>query len=123
MTFPGRHIGLGHSMAAVCFAALAALRFVDGAWVWGSVFLIAAALQIVAGLCTSRSRGRSAPERDGTGRRWSPATADMSSWRLLTVSSAMLTAALLFVNPPLSVIAALVTAYCARTLIVRVRAS
>lgn len=95
----------GHVLAACCFLVLAGMRAAEGSWVWAGVFALAALAQ---GLLGARFR-------------WSPRTAagaaprrQASTWRLLTVSSCVLSGVLLVVQPALGLVAAVVALYCAR---------
>ncbi|QYN37950.1 hypothetical protein K1T35_12325 [Pseudonocardia sp. DSM 110487] len=102
----------GHLLAACCFLVLAGMRAVEGSWVWAGVFALAALAQVVLG-----ARFRSAPGAQGEAR---PRQA--STWRLLTVSSCVLSAVLLVVQPALGLVAAVVALYCLRAARTAVRA-
>jgi hypothetical protein len=94
----------GHLVAACCFLVLAGMRAADGAWAWAGVFALAALAQYYLG-----SRFRAAPRAHREDR---PRQA--STWRLLTVSSCVLTAVLLVVQPALGLVAGVVALYCLR---------
>jgi hypothetical protein len=92
----------GHLLAACCFLVLAGMRAAEGSWVWAGVFALAALAQVVLG-----ARVRSAPRAGGR-------TRQASTWRLLTVSSCVLSGVLLLVQPVLGLVAAVVALYCLR---------
>jgi hypothetical protein len=95
----------GHLVATCCFLVLAGLRAAEGSWVWAGVFALAALAQGLLGARLGRRpviAGRSSRGRQA------------STWRLLTVSSCVLSAALLVVQPALGLVAAVVALYCLR---------
>jgi hypothetical protein len=94
----------GHVLAACCFLVLAGMRAAEGSWVWAGVFTVAALAQGLLG-----SRLRPAPRSQG-----GPRPPQASTWRLLTMSSCVLSGALLFVQPALGLVAAVVALYCLR---------
>lgn len=94
----------GHLLAACCFLVLTGLRAADGSWAWAGVFAVAALTQVVLG---SRVGPGSRPRAGARPRQ-------ASTWRLLTVSSCVLCAALLVVQPVLGLVAAVVALYCLR---------
>ncbi|MHA6627928.1 hypothetical protein ACU61A_21030 [Pseudonocardia sichuanensis] len=106
----GFRMSPGHLLAACCFLVLAGLRVAEGSWLWAGVFVVAAVAQGVVG---SRIAGGSAAPRPQAGRR------QASTWRLLTVSSCVLSAGLLLVQPVLGLAAAVVALYCLRAARVR----
>jgi hypothetical protein len=92
----------GHLLAACCFLVLAGMRAAEGSWVWAGVFAVAALAQGFLG-----TRFRRAPlARCGARQE--------STWRLLTASSCVLSGVLLFVQPVLGLVAAVVALYCLR---------
>lgn len=95
----------GHGLAACCFLVLAGMRAAEGSWVWAGVFAVAALAQVRLG-----SRFRWAP-RTETGAR---SQGQASTWRVLTVSSCVLSGVLLVVEPALGLVAAIVALYCLR---------
>jgi hypothetical protein len=98
----GGLVGRGHLLAASCFVVLAVMRVLDGALLWGLVFVVAAATQAYLGV---RRGADSRSGSTGGGRR---------SWRILALSATALTAWLLFVQPALGIVAATIALYCAR---------
>jgi hypothetical protein len=94
---------MGHLVAACCFLVLAGLRAADGAWAWAAVFALAALAQ---GLLGARLRRRPSTV--------TPHPPQASTWRVLTASSCVLGAVLLFVQPALGLVAAAVAVYCLR---------
>ncbi len=97
----------GHLVGACCFLVLAGLRAAEGSWVWAGVFTLAALAQALLGTRLGRRPGAGAPRQAGGARQ-------ASTWRLLTVSSCVLSGALLLVQPALGLVAAVVALYCLR---------
>ncbi|MEB3371934.1 hypothetical protein [Saccharopolyspora mangrovi] len=99
-----RTITPGYAIGAGCFLLLAGFRLTEGRWVWALVFALAAACQVYLGL-------RAAP---ATPAREAPAHTEreLRTWRALALSSCALTAALLFLQPVLSPVAAGAGVYC-----------
>jgi len=100
----------GHLLAACCFLVLAGMRAAEASWVWAGVFAVAALAQGFLG-----TRFRRAPRTRGGARQ-------ASTWRLLTVSSCVLSAVLLLVQPVLGLVAAVVALHCLRATRTAVRA-
>jgi hypothetical protein len=92
----------GHALAGCCFLVLAGMRAAEGSWAWAGVFALAALAQGVLG-----SRFRPVHRRHG-----GAGPRQASTWRLLTVSSCLLSAVLLVVQPVLGLVAAVVALYC-----------
>jgi hypothetical protein len=99
----------GHLLAVGCFLVLAGLRAAEGSWVWAGVYALAALAQGVVGARLGRAPAGPRPPAGG------PALQrQVRTWRLLTVSSCVVGAALLLVQPPLGLVAAAVALYCLR---------
>lgn len=94
----------GHGLAGCCFLVLAGMRAAEGSWVWAGVFALAALAQAVLG---TRPRPARQPP-GGNGSR------QASTWRLLTLSSCVLSAVLLVVQPVLGLVAAVAALFCLR---------
>ncbi|GAA0926551.1 hypothetical protein [Pseudonocardia zijingensis] len=102
----GLPIAPGHLIAAGCFLVLAGLRAAGGSWLWAAVFALAALVQVLFG-------ARFAP-RPASPRRVGGDPRRASTWRLLAVSSLVLSAVLLLVQPVLGLVAAVGALLCLR---------
>ncbi|MFC7343475.1 hypothetical protein [Saccharopolyspora griseoalba] len=98
-------ISPGHAVGAGCFLLLAGFRAQDGSWWWALVFALASACQVYLGL---RGGGGGSGARPAS----EPDARSSRTWRALAVSSCVLTAGMLVVQPVLSPIAAMAALYC-----------
>ncbi|MER5390261.1 hypothetical protein [Saccharopolyspora sp. NPDC002686] len=108
----------GYLLGTGCFLLLAGFRVAEGSWSWAAIFVLAAASQVYLGWKAAPARPSGAPARSS--RTSGGVQRNARIWRAMTASSCLLTVALLFVQPVLSVIAAAIGLYCS-WMVVRTR--
>ncbi|MQA10640.1 MAG: hypothetical protein GEU98_19215 [Pseudonocardiaceae bacterium] len=106
----------GYAAIAVGFLALASIRAVQGAPVWAVVFVLAAAangwLAVRAPEEAAESRPAPMPDGDRVRRSLDRQQTSARQWQLFGAIGAVLGCGLLFVEPPLAILAGLTGLFC-----------
>lgn len=103
-------------LLALGFAVLAAVRFGNGAMLWGLVFTAAAAINVWLAVHERRPPAtdgeQSSPSTEEMIRSWQANRGSLRRWQVLACVATAIGAILLAVEPALSVLAAATTLLC-----------